>query len=244
MSASAMLSSADLQAKLQLDEIATSFGQRQPESGKDLIETIKVPLGNNLRRLGNVLPKPCYPDVRPNSPSSWTVAEQEKQQKYVIPPVNNYMPRPIDTSRDVIRSGDSSTSSTVNSAASYQPKIIPRMPLASIPETQNNNNQNNYQNNYQSNQNSQNSNQSNQQLANNYIPQPSRALYSNATNASQASQASQQSQQSQASQMSNIPQKVSYSVQARPPQIRRFPAPHQPSAPIMSQVRIRRNYLL
>jgi len=44
-----------------------------------LMETIKVP--QNLRKLSDALPKPCYPDVRPNSPTAWTVAEQDKQAK-------------------------------------------------------------------------------------------------------------------------------------------------------------------
>jgi len=30
----------------------------------------------NLRRVNNLLPKPCYPDARPHSPTAWTVAEQ------------------------------------------------------------------------------------------------------------------------------------------------------------------------
>lgn len=135
-SASAMLISPELQAKLQLDEIATSFGQRQQsEQVKDLMETIKVPLGNNLRRLGTVLPKPCYPDVRPNSPSSWTVAEQEKQRVQVTRPplfaaVNTYvLPKAAETSR---------TDSTTSDIGVFAPKAVPRMPLASIPEASNN----------------------------------------------------------------------------------------------------------
>lgn len=194
MSASVMLSSPDLQAKLQLDEIATSFGQRQPsdQREKDLIETIKVPLGNNLRRLGNVLPKPCYPDVRPNSPSSWTVAEQEKQRQYAAPAP---APPPVASTYIPSKIAESNRSDATGNGvgASYAPRPIPRMPLASIPEA-----------------------------VNNYNNQPSRAMYSNVSNAPQA------------------PQKVSYVVQARPPQIRRYPAPQSylPTAvPVMSQVR-------
>jgi serine/threonine protein kinase len=75
-SADALLNSAELAPKLQLDEISTSFA---PKNGAapDLMETIKVP--QNLRRLNVALPKPCYPDMRPNSPSAWTVAEQHKK---------------------------------------------------------------------------------------------------------------------------------------------------------------------
>ena len=190
LSASAMLISPDLQAKLQLDEIATSFGQRQQDQGKDLIETIKVPLGNNLRRLGTVLPKPCYPDVRPNSPSSWTVAEQEKQRHQSARPVpsasvaSTYIPPKVpDTNR-------SNSSAPTSDIGTFAPKPVPRMPLASIPET-----------------------------SNNHILPP-RGVYSNAS-----------AVQAQA------PSKVGYSMQARPPQVRRFPAPQQPTgAPMAPQV--------
>jgi hypothetical protein len=139
-SASAMLTSPELQAKLQLDEIATSFGQRQQsEQVKDLMETIKVPSGNNLRRLGTVLPKPCYPDVRPNSPSSWTVAEQEKQRVQATPrpplfgAVSTYvLPKAAETNR--------TADSTNSDIGVFGPKAVPRMPLASIPEASHNHN--------------------------------------------------------------------------------------------------------
>ena len=188
-SASAMLISPELQAKLQLDEIATSFGQRQQsEQVKDLMETIKVPLGNNLRRLGTVLPKPCYPDVRPNSPSSWTVAEQEKQRVQVARPplfgaVSTYvLPKAAETNR--------TADSTNSDIGVFVPKAVPRMPLASIPEASNN-----YNN-------------------------PPRQMYTNISNASQAQS------------------KIGQSQLARPPQVRRFPAPQIPNgAPIVSHVR-------
>ena len=84
-SAMSLLSSAELQAKLQLDDGITTFANQAPKIN-GLIETIKVPVNGNLRRLGNALPRPCYPDVRPNSPTSWTVAEQQKQQRPSMPP--------------------------------------------------------------------------------------------------------------------------------------------------------------
>lgn len=46
-----------------------------------MMETIKVP--QNLRRLNEALPKACYPDVRPNSPGAWVVAEQAQKAKLV-----------------------------------------------------------------------------------------------------------------------------------------------------------------
>ncbi len=75
-SADALLRSADFAAKLQLDEI-THFVHRNNEV--DLMETIKVP--GNLRQLNCALPKPCYPDVRPNSPSAWIMADQRGRQR-------------------------------------------------------------------------------------------------------------------------------------------------------------------
>lgn len=80
-SAESLLRSPDLASKLQYDEVATSFAleEQAREQRLKLMETIKVP--QNLRKLGSALPKPCYPDVRPNSPSAWTVEEQGKQKK-------------------------------------------------------------------------------------------------------------------------------------------------------------------
>ena len=144
LSATAMLSSPDLRTKLQLDEIVTSFGHRiLSEQTENLMETIKVPLGNNLRKLGTVLPKPCYPDVRPNSPSSWTVAEQVKQRSSLLRSTDNsaahtrmpYMTKATGLSDDT--------------PVGFIPCSIPRPPaprlsLASIPESKNN--YNNYNN--------------------------------------------------------------------------------------------------
>jgi hypothetical protein len=81
-SADMLLKSGDVACMLQLDETSTSFGQAAPGPGENqplsLINTIKVP--QHLRKLNSALPKPCYPDVRPNSPTSWTVAEQKAQR--------------------------------------------------------------------------------------------------------------------------------------------------------------------
>lgn len=81
-SAESMLRSADLSSKLHLDEISIVHAAAQPsreQAFMQLMETIKVP--QNLRKLNVALPKPCYPDVRPNSPTAWTVAEQNIQIK-------------------------------------------------------------------------------------------------------------------------------------------------------------------
>ena len=137
LSAAAMLNSPDLRAKLQLDEIATSFGHRHPSGqAEDLMETIKVPMGNNLRKLGTVLPKPCYPDVRPNSPSSWTVAEQAKQRSSQLQSTDSTV---VNTRMPYTGKGSSlSYENSVGSVASNILKPAPRLSLASIPESKNN----------------------------------------------------------------------------------------------------------
>lgn len=65
----------DIVSKLHLDSGPTSAKSRQDQQ-LSLMETIKLP--GNVRNLHVVLPKPCYPDLRPNSPSVWTVQEQRR----------------------------------------------------------------------------------------------------------------------------------------------------------------------
>lgn len=62
----------EIKGYLHLDS-ETAPAQRE-EKGQNLLKTIAVP--RNMRQLGNALPKPCYPDARPDSPTSWTVSEQ------------------------------------------------------------------------------------------------------------------------------------------------------------------------
>lgn len=76
-SPSAMLNSPELASKLQLDRLVARKIEDQNSARSNLMDTIKVP--QVLRKVA--LPKPCYPDMRPNSPSSWTVAEQQEYQK-------------------------------------------------------------------------------------------------------------------------------------------------------------------
>jgi len=88
-SARQLLESADMASKLQYDDV-TVF---QPSSAREaLMETIRVP--QNLRKLNCALPKPCYPDMRPNSPTAWTADEQDKKLKIrpAVPP-----PPPVDS---------------------------------------------------------------------------------------------------------------------------------------------------
>mmetsp|Transcript_27811 Transcript_27811/g.28057 ORF Transcript_27811/g.28057 Transcript_27811/m.28057 type:complete len:454 (+) Transcript_27811:190-1551(+) len=89
-SADVLMRSPELAGKLQLDDGSTSFAQPTARDNKqNLLETIKVP--QNMKKLNTALPKPCYPDVRPNSPSSWTVAEQ-KQSKMNVDNVEQRRP--------------------------------------------------------------------------------------------------------------------------------------------------------
>jgi NIMA (never in mitosis gene a)-related kinase len=80
-SAERLLKSNEMSSKLKLDDNAHIQAMpSQREMHQKLMETIRVP--HNLRRLNNgILPKPCYPDARPNSPTSWTVAEQAYANK-------------------------------------------------------------------------------------------------------------------------------------------------------------------
>lgn len=89
-----LLVNPDVLSKLQLDETSTSFSQQQDHCENQilsLINTIKVP--NNLNKLNQALPKPCYPDVRPNSPTSWTIAEQKKE--HLLKAVRKAQPLPM-----------------------------------------------------------------------------------------------------------------------------------------------------
>lgn len=104
-SAKQLLESADMASKLQYDDV-TVF---QPSSAREaLMETIRVP--QNLRKLNCALPKPCYPDMRPNSPTAWTADEQDKKLKIrpsVPPPPpaesENVPPEVPETSREAIK---------------------------------------------------------------------------------------------------------------------------------------------
>lgn len=77
-SAAALLRCPEIASKLHLDE-KNSIAAAPAENMPALMATIKVP--HNLRKLNNVLPRACYPDVRPNSPAVWTVAEQRQSKR-------------------------------------------------------------------------------------------------------------------------------------------------------------------
>lgn len=101
--------------------------------------------GNNLRRLGGVLPKPCYPDVRPNSPSSWTVAEQEKQrpQQHAVPHISSHVSSSVASSNiNTYQNKGNDTDRTERSDNSYRPIIYgvppPKAPLQAITENNHN----------------------------------------------------------------------------------------------------------
>ncbi|GMI19215.1 hypothetical protein TeGR_g6972 [Tetraparma gracilis] len=56
------------------------YGAIAPESHRpiDLMATIVVPAGPK-RRISAVLPAPCYPDARPNSPTKWPVSARDRK---------------------------------------------------------------------------------------------------------------------------------------------------------------------
>jgi hypothetical protein len=68
--ASVLIRSPEMMGKLQLE------GGSKLNKENDMMKTIVVPY--NLRRLSTVLPKACYPDLRPLSPSSWPVIAQKE----------------------------------------------------------------------------------------------------------------------------------------------------------------------
>lgn len=76
--AAELLAYPEIVAKLHLDGTHDIVHDEVP-SLPDMMATIVVP--RNMKKLGNVLPKPCYPDMRPNSPSAWTAAEQGVENK-------------------------------------------------------------------------------------------------------------------------------------------------------------------
>eukprot|EP01038_Epipyxis_sp_PR26KG_P009493 gene9493-12789_t len=122
-SADAILKYPEIVSRMHLDDSNTSFAQdeNQKQQVLNLINTIKVP--QNINKLNCALPKPCYPDVRPNSPSAWTVAEQ-KHLKKPLPPVP-----PISLSADS-NDGNSAKSSRDEPLSTR----VPAPPLAIVEE--------------------------------------------------------------------------------------------------------------
>lgn len=146
-SADQLLKSPDVIAKLGLDDTVSNFlgGESENKSLLEMINTIKVP--QNLNKLQGVLPKPCYPDLRPNSPTSWTVAEQRSVQRKPppLPPVPNLPLSSVAEGREnaaplpSYRSDDVSVASSVatNCGAKVAPYPYPavdeiRRPLAPV----------------------------------------------------------------------------------------------------------------
>ena len=81
-SADVLLRSPEVTPKLHLDsadEHANEVVLNHEANFPQLLQTIRVP--QNLKKLNSALPKACYPDARPNTPSAWTVADQYKQHK-------------------------------------------------------------------------------------------------------------------------------------------------------------------
>jgi NIMA (never in mitosis gene a)-related kinase len=90
-SAAHLLKSSEVSIKLHLDEASALPMRNNVFNAPSMMETIKVP--QNLQKLQSALPKPCYPDVRPNSPSAWVISEQQnnpdvKKDSENIPPAD------------------------------------------------------------------------------------------------------------------------------------------------------------
>jgi NIMA (never in mitosis gene a)-related kinase 1/4/5 len=80
LSAEDMLRSPEIAPKLHLDgldDASDAILISHRENFPNLLQTIRVP--QNLRKLNGALPKPCYPDVRPNTPEAWVLSEQYKK---------------------------------------------------------------------------------------------------------------------------------------------------------------------
>lgn len=95
LSAMAALNCPEVQAKLHLDHCDDQVALERQMNGMNLMATIKVP--QNMKKLGCALPKACYPDIRPNTPSAWTVAEQLDQQ--APPPITQVAPSVVHAER-------------------------------------------------------------------------------------------------------------------------------------------------
>jgi hypothetical protein len=75
-SAASLLDTPELCSRMHLDDLAAEVNvvQRQRSLHMMLMKTITVPTEINSVEL----PKPCYADVRPNSPAAWIVPDQER----------------------------------------------------------------------------------------------------------------------------------------------------------------------
>ena len=129
------LKTKELKSHLHLDSESAMPTQRE-EKGQNLLKTIAVP--RNMRQLSNALPKPCYPDTRPDSPTSWTVAEQvtkdkSDQENNVEPAVEEppqQVPRqPIDMNDDRQRQVRFDTKQNQHSPP-VRPAAVPIRPAA------------------------------------------------------------------------------------------------------------------
>jgi NIMA (never in mitosis gene a)-related kinase 1/4/5 len=76
-SAAALLKSPAVASRLHLD--GSDPGTARSEKDPGLLKTIHAP--RQMVHLSSALPKPCYPDTRPNSPGAWTVEEQTTRRR-------------------------------------------------------------------------------------------------------------------------------------------------------------------
>lgn len=129
-SASSLLNCTEVGPKLALDSATTCFAGGQRENAMvALMSTIKIP--GHLNRLKSVLPKPCYPDVRPNSPTSWTVAEQKQHQKKAAPPPLPPVPQ---SNNNAVDAKENAAPSTIASTKHDNAPAPPAPPVLSAVE--------------------------------------------------------------------------------------------------------------
>ena len=128
-SAAALLRSPDLSSKLHLDEAPVVPPRDNVFNAPSMMATIKVP--HNLQRLQNVLPKPCYPDIRPNSPESWVVSEQNQLP---VPPAVPTKPSEAKKATDVHKSDSENVAPIKANVPPKQPDCKPPVNLAPLQE--------------------------------------------------------------------------------------------------------------
>ena len=127
LTSTAMLRSPELVGKLQLE------GDKMEDiaNENDVMRTIVVP--QNLRRLSVVLPKPCYPDIRPYSPTSWTVADQKVHAVRVAESIHGIEGDSTKAEVPLRRPLQQFPQRIEGERAPAPPPIRPRQPLSNVP---------------------------------------------------------------------------------------------------------------
>lgn len=137
-SAAEFMKSKEIRSRLHLDSEGSVLPTNREDNGQNLLKTIAVP--RNMRQLSNALPKPCYPDARPDSPTSWTVAEQatnrdnidRNSEPAVEEPIQQLPSKPIDMNDDRQRQVRFDTKQNQNSPPPAVNRAIPAPAPAAV----------------------------------------------------------------------------------------------------------------